>query len=231
MKMSYVSIVPVLVFFSLMNACTFMHLKNPEPTTSYNPNIVGYKLLNEQIFQKSCLECHSSAIHSGSIVLDSYSAIMSNLADVKNEVLGGTMPPDGPLSASDMALFSEWIRLGAPEVPQPTSTASPTSTPIADATPTPTPSELLPTYTSIRALIFVPKCLSCHSAGSSQSQRPLDNYDDMMANSSLIVAGDPGSSGVYTEVKGGTMPPRNMNQLTSEEISVIQTWIENGAPQ
>jgi len=222
----------------IFNSCGFKHVKGIAPESSaltYNLNQIGYKEINDLVIMPNCIQCHSQSAHSGSIVLDSYVMLKANLGLVQNEVVGETMPPTGALPADQIQLISDWIQNGAPEfaLQTPTPTPVPTATPVMTPTPitTPTPPTLVATYTSIRQNIFVPKCLSCHSSGSSQSSRPLDVYSKMMANSSLIQAGNPDNSGVYIEVSGGTMPPRNKNPVTDQEVAIIKAWIQNGAPQ
>ncbi len=224
----------------ILNSCGFTHLKDVAPESSaytYSIDQIGYKEVNELVLKPNCIECHNQSVHKGSIILDSFVNVKANLGLVQNEVVGQTMPPDGSLPSNQIKLVSDWIKNGAPEfasevpTPSPTSTPHASPTPVATATPivTPTPSVLVATYTSIRANIFVPKCLSCHSAGASEKKLPLDNYETMMANSSLIKAGNPNNSTVYIEVSGGTMPPRHRNPVTAEEVAVIKTWIQNGA--
>jgi uncharacterized membrane protein len=124
--------------------------------------------------------------------------------------------------------------------PRPTATPYPTATPRPTATPVPTPvatpspsasPTLIPTYQSIRANVFVAKCLNCHSANGSESNRPLDDYDKMMAVRGLVVPGSATNSSLYSAIQSGSMPPTRSQAVTKNELSVIQTWIQNGAPK
>ena len=232
MRRNKISISLVIISLILLNSCGFKRMKYAATGTgsfAYSINQIGYKQVSDLVLTQNCVKCHNQSLHDGSIVLDSYAAVKANLGLVQSEVASRSMPPDNTLQADQIQLISEWVSNGAPEVGSQAPSTSPT--PIAGGpTPTPAPpSVLVATYASIRENVFVPKCLSCHSAGASQSKRPLDNYANMMANTSLISAGDPANSGVYTEIDGGTMPPNNRNQVTAEEEAVIKTWIQNGA--
>ena len=88
---------------------------------------------NEQIvpiLQKTCLECHSSGMHKGGLVLDSYESLMKggkhgqaivphNASESRLiEMIEGNLDPpmpynEDPLSAADVALFKSWIDAGA----------------------------------------------------------------------------------------------------------------------
>jgi len=236
-------------FFStllILNACGIHESKNPSAESAaitYSADEIGYKEVNELVFQPSCIACHNSAVHQSGIVLDTYAAVKSNLSSAQNAISGGMMPPGAALPADQVNLINEWVSNGSPEVgaaaPSPTATPvasatpHPSATPRPNATPVPsgTPSTLLATYTSVRQAVFVPKCLSCHSAGLSEGRYPMDVYATMMATSGMIVPGNPSSSWVYTEIQAGYMPPSHSSAVTAAELAVIKTWIQNGAPQ
>jgi len=77
--------------------------------------------------------------------------------------------------------------------------------------------------------IFNNNCTSCHGNSGGLS---LASYDALMAggNSGLaVVPGDHGSSLLYQKIQYGDMPPGNNPDLTSDEINVIATWIDEGA--
>ncbi len=222
----------VIFSISFLSSCGFQRLKDLGPESSainYKIDQIGYKEVSELVINPSCVACHNQSVHKGSVALDSFAAVKANLGLVQNEVVGKSMPPDSPLPDDRIKLVSDWIQNGAPEFA--TQVATPTPSPSPTATPSPTPTGLIATYVSIRANVFLPKCLSCHSAGSSQRSLPLDNYEKMMADSWMIKAGNPGKSTVYTEIAAKAMPPRNRNAVTAQELSVIKTWIENGAPK
>lgn len=86
----------------------------------------------EPIFQKHCYECHSHAANKskGGLVLDSKAGWVKGGSDGPSVVPfkpdesvliaavrydGYEMPPEKPLSAEDVAILEEWVRMGAPD--------------------------------------------------------------------------------------------------------------------
>ncbi len=82
------------------------------------------------ILQKNCLGCHSSSVHRGGLVLDSYDALMkggkhgqeilphdakgSRITAMIEGEINPQMPLDAePLPASDIAIIKSWIDAGA----------------------------------------------------------------------------------------------------------------------
>ena len=205
-----------------------------------NPNSkISFNQVNLGIFQVSCLQCHSSSLAKGGVVLETYGNVITQMNDVITDIQSGDMPQNGSLSEEQINLFNLWIKQGAHEIgnedsstPNPTVTPAPTSTPVP--TSTPILSALAPNYQSIRDHIFVPKCLKCHGInGSKHSRFPLESYEQMMAQGELIVAGNPSKSTVVKEIRAGTMPTRKsgLPKVTPEELNVIETWISHGAQQ
>ncbi|GIU13572.1 MULTISPECIES: c-type cytochrome domain-containing protein [unclassified Shewanella] len=96
--------------------------------------------------------------------------------------------------------------------------------------------------------IFQTACIECHSADGEGTQRSgllLDSYANVMRgtkNGPVIVAGSPASSTLYLAIdhqldSSIQMPPHHDDHLslgaskplTSEQITVIKEWIEEGA--
>lgn len=87
-----------------------------------------------------------------------------------------------------------------------------------------TPPEVLtPTFASISKLILTSRCANCHSPGGTEPY--YDNYANTVKS---VVAGNPNSSSLYTEVKNNSMP-QNSVPLSKEEKAAIQDWITAGA--
>ena len=198
---------------------------------------ISYLDVQQKVFAPSCVSCHSNGNASGGVALDTYSSVVVNLQRAKSAISGGVMPPSGNMSQTQVQILSDWIAQGAPQVAiVVTTTPSPTPTPPTQSvTPTPTPVvtptpslTLTPTFSSIKANVFAAKCMSCHSSSGSQSSRPLDNYANMMAKG-LVVAGSSANSPVVQTIQDGSMPPRGVS-VTAAELSVIQQWIQLGAP-
>ena len=91
-------------------------------------------------------------------------------------------------------------------------------------------------------------CISCHSGsgeGVTQTQLALDNYESVMRGTKLgpvVVPGSAVSSSLYLVINHLVdtkiqMPPHHDNKLaqgegkalTTEQITVIKNWIEQGA--
>jgi hypothetical protein len=94
---------------------------------------------------------------------------------------------------------------------------------------------LLPTYTSIRKLIFEPKCLSCHAPGERADEVPLHTLQDLLMVEGLINLQNPEQSDLITAVtrtRRPMPPPRTgLSPLTSDEVAVLIEWIRQGTPQ
>jgi len=72
----------------------------------------------------------------------------------------------------------------------------------------------------------------CHSASNPQDGVNLTSYQAVM-NSGVISAGSPGNSDLYEAITetdpDKIMPPPPRTPLTSQQIQMIQTWIQQGA--
>jgi mono/diheme cytochrome c family protein len=89
----------------------------PTPVPSTQP-LVTYANVQSQIFTPQCIRCHNSGLAkpSGKVTLDSYNAVISFLSKIENELLvDQSMPPSGPLSTGDQALFQAWVNAGTPQ--------------------------------------------------------------------------------------------------------------------
>jgi predicted CXXCH cytochrome family protein len=77
-----------------------------------------------------------------------------------------------------------------------------------------------PSYQTDVAPILQSYCVSCHQAGGSEANKPLDTYQ-----SALNLSGD-----VEGEVAGCSMPPSSDAQPTAAQRETLLTWILCGAP-
>ena len=91
----------------------------------------------------------------------------------------------------------------------------------------PPPPVLEATFTSIHALILVPKCLGCHNPG---GEEPNIDYTDYQTSlqTGQITPGDPDDSDMYSECADGDMP-LNGPMLSAAELAAIEQWIGDGA--
>jgi hypothetical protein len=78
--------------------------------------------------------------------------------------------------------------------------------------------------------IFDANCTPCHIT-STRNNLSLSNYTNIMSGNStngpVIVSGDHANSLLWQKVNSGSMPPSG--QLTSDQINLIVTWIDEGA--
>ena len=97
----------------------------------------------------------------------------------------------------------------------------------------------LPTYTSIKANIIVPRCLSCHDSGASGGLN-MSTYASALATNpdsgvKDVVPGNANSSPLYLRASAATMPPSaGANPSSSAavppaDLILIRDWINAGA--
>lgn len=92
-------------------------------------------------------------------------------------------------------------------------------------------------YQDVIEPILDSKCYSCHSAKKRKGDLRLDQVEFIMQggkHGSVIEAGNPDSSSLYSRLMlpmedEDHMPPNERLQLSSSEISLIKTWITEGA--
>jgi hypothetical protein len=87
---------------------------------------------------------------------------------------------------------------------------------------------LEPTYSSLKATIFGPRCEKCHSGGEPAGRIDLSTYDAMMGGPVVIRPGSPGTSRLYKAVATGRMPKRG-TKLSPTELQAVESWILRGA--
>ena len=101
----------------------------PRPTPTPTPQLpaptrFSYVEVQKQIFNRSCVRCHSGAQPAGKIDLTSFAMLMSRSKNivpgspakslVYGEISGGSMPPRGPaVDPVLIAYLSNWIKAGA----------------------------------------------------------------------------------------------------------------------
>jgi uncharacterized membrane protein len=94
---------------------------------------------------------------------------------------------------------------------------------------------LEPTYASLRALIFDPRCVSCHSSEGTANLYPLDSLANIVLQTDLIDRNNPEKSVLIEAVTRETfpMPPPKSGypRLSDEEVKVLTEWIRLGLPE
>ena len=136
---------------------------------------------------------------------------------IYSAVVGGTMPPSGALSSSDQQIISAWIVEIGSVSPNPAPAPTPNPQPTPTPAPAPAPADPNATFTYIEKNILGISCSRCHG---------FNTYNSVM---SIVSAGSPNSSSLYTEVSSGNMP-KNSSPMTSSQIKIIYDWIAAGAP-
>lgn len=207
----------------------------PQPPPSgggTDPDITGSpeQVAALTIVKKQCGACHGSAQGGAGGV--------SNLLNVKHlldagliidgdptqgRLIGsmkdGSMPPVGPMPADEIALVESWVRSGVD--------ASGTN-------PLPPETPLEPTFASINEKILIPKCVACHGPNLAEDNYRVDSYAYLLGNGAktMVIPGDSAESKLFKSVNDN-MPPTadGYLPLTGEEISVIEEWIQAGAPK
>lgn len=194
----------------------------PNPTPSPTPLPVGGTLEQKAIaiLTNNCYICHGSAANGGLDQINNPTRVIqlgfitpgvATTSKIYDAINAGRMPPTGKLSASDIQTIFDWINAGAKTPTQPV--------------PTPTPIALGPTYASLQANIFAPRCLACHSTSTARGGVVLDNYTKVMK---YVRAGQPTSSKLYTIMASGEMPQSPYAKLNSTELKAVSDWIKAG---
>ena len=176
------------------------------------------------VLENRCASCHNSQNPQGGIdyITDTASLLYYRLVvpnDPGSSILfqtiqSGEMPPDRPLSQSEVDAINQWITSGLTGVdvgaPQPSQ---------------PPPSNTLEArFSSIQSRVFAVKCASCHMNGQALGGVSLSTYNSTRG---LLTPGAPNSSILYTSLlPGGKMA----NRASASEMAVIRDWITAGAP-
>ena len=90
-----------------------------------------------------------------------------------------------------------------------------------------------PTFTSLQAKVFTPKCASCHSGPNAPHGVLCSSYEHMMSNAifpPLIVPGNPEASSLYKVLRDGSMP-KDSKPLPKHVVDAVYSWIKNGSKQ
>lgn len=128
------------------------------------------------------------------------------------------------LSDSDVDMYGPAIKSYYEMAPA-NATASPTPAPGASPAPSPTPGSGNLTYASISSSLQV--CAQCHSVSKSDL---LTN--NQYSGKAWVIPGDPANSPIIWALNGtngAAQMPKGMSPLSSDQITAIQTWIQQGA--
>jgi hypothetical protein len=164
--------------------------------------------------------CHNgtSGGDAGEYTLNTYAGIMKIVkagnpgsSKLVTIISGGSMPPKGhtAVSATQLDLIKTWIAQGALN-----NTCTETTCDTSNVTYSTSVSKILQTY-----------CTGCHGGSSPSGSVDLTTYSNVLAqvNNGKLWGDVSHASGYNAMPLGGT-------SLTSCELSTINTWIKNGAP-
>lgn len=210
----------VIISLIALSGCRFLYQEKDQVSLFFPGKSVSYAQVRERVFTPKCVSCHGQ---SGGVSLESYSLVKQNLSLIQSAVITQKiMPPRGALPSTDIQLLQAWIDAGAPEFSDNT------------ATPTPEP-KLEAKFSSIRKLIFEPKCMACHSTGGLAEKVPFMAYEQFLNSPrDIVIPKEPDDSGLVIAIEredDKRMPPpeTGANPLSEEERKTIRDWISNGA--
>jgi len=118
------------------------------------------------------------------------------------------MPPAGPLSENLKSLLRNWIAAGSPEGSVSTNPGGGTSGGTTGGTTGGTGS---PDFALVRAEVFAPSCISCHSS-----------FGTLAGIKNKLPA-------IQNAVNSGFMPPSG--PLPEAKKGLLNLWVSNGAPE
>ncbi len=220
----------VISSFLLMTSCTHDSpfedinkdsIRNPIVSNNCDTDTIYFVNVIKPIINNSCAttNCHDKSTAAEGIVLDSYANIFisgivkagnpleSKLYDVITESGGeDAMPPNNPLSNTQISLIKTWIEQGALN----NECVEDCKMTNLDFT-----ADIWPTINN--------NCTSCHTTNNASGGVVIENLDDvkvLIDNSKLVdvINGQNGAS---------LMPPGN--KLSQCNIDQIEQWIKDGA--
>jgi len=183
---------------------------------------ISYGEVRDVVFKPSCIACHGD---SGNVNLETFESTRPHLEEIRATSLNSRTMPKAPfanLNKTQLQYLAAWYQAGTPEFAK-------------DPNPPRPPEVLKPTFASIKANIFVPKCIKCHNPDGNADRVPLETIEDLVKSPLEVVipqnADESGLILVLLEGARGKMPPENsgISPVSASEIEIIKTWINNGA--
>jgi mono/diheme cytochrome c family protein len=220
----------ILIGSTALVGCGMITGKDPAPAlqaegsvSSVSPNNSALTTQAVSILQTNCASCHGSSGQGGvSNITNPSNLVATNLivpgdpasSTLYTAISSGTMPLNGPLSSSDATVIRQWIQTGFSQTPTPSPSPSASPSPTSTITTSVSFSKtILPTLKS--------SCVSCHSGNGG-----LTNLSSYTGVSSVVKAGSPNGSQLYTEITpGGSMAKHAPSGFSAE----VSGWIAQGA--
>ncbi len=85
---------------------------NIDVSSGCDANSIKYTTCVQPIIDTNCKGCHTGSNASAGIKLDSYNNVQANYTVSITAIHGGTMPPAGKLSQSDITILENWKTQG-----------------------------------------------------------------------------------------------------------------------
>jgi len=195
---------------------------NGDTSIPCDPNKIYFQQQVLPILVSNCAKsgCHDNASHKEGIILTSYNSTMQtgkvrpgnpNNSELYKQIANGEMPPAGntPLTQAQRMLVYNWILQGAENLVCANMCGDTVNV----------------TYSLSVKTIISNKCQGCHSGANPQGAIDLTTYTNVKAqvtNGKLwgAVNGNAGYSAM----------PKNGSKLSVCELTKIQKWIAQGAP-
>ncbi len=245
----------ILIAILVFSGCNYNNSKgsnaqNLQPVQKVtSPEQITFKMVNEAVIANACAKCHSAAGgNKGGVNLESYANVFKLAHEIRQEVAGATMPPNGKLTEAQIKLITDWIDVGALEFgkiagevpvipPTPPSTsqtpvvppeppATSGTTPVEPpANPPANPPVVPPTekinFATVLEKVIQTNCFKCHTAATgNKGDVNLETYENVFHWRAEIA----------DEVSHNRMPTKRGTPLTPEQKQLILTWISEGAP-
>jgi hypothetical protein len=193
-----------------------------DSSTPCDPNKVYFQQQVLPILVSYCAKsgCHDNASHKEGIILTSYNSTMQtggikpgnpNDSKIYKEIVKGEMPPAGnsPLTTAQKNLIYNWIIQGAENLVCQNICGDTVNI----------------NYSLSVNPIIINKCQGCHSGANPQGGIDLSSY---LAVKAQISNGK--LWGAVNWSPGFSPMPKNGNKLSECELTKIQKWIAQGAP-
>jgi mono/diheme cytochrome c family protein len=220
------ALVFLVVVVSFLGSTT--RLASQQPTSANPPAVVDFNRDVQPIFNTNCLACHAGSNPKAGLQLDTFENALNGgddgkvimPGDAKSSLLiqkitdttGKQMPPQGPLSAQDIATITAWVSQGAkPGAPgQAQSSTAPSAIPDGPTTPV-VAKALVNTY-----------CVTCHNDKLKTGNFSLQNAD-------LTKVGDNPElwETVVLKLRAGMMPPPDIRRPTIAQYEGLRDWLES----
>ena len=193
-----------------------------DSTTICDPNKIYFQQQVLPILVSNCAKsgCHDNASHKEGIILTSYNSTIQtgrvrpgqpNESELYKKIANGEMPPAGntPLTPAQKNLIYDWILQGAKNLVCENMCGDTVNVTFA---------------LSVKPIISN-KCQGCHSGANPQGGIDLSTYNGVKAK-----VNDGKLWGSVNWSAGFSPMPKNGNKLTGCELTKIQKWIAQGAP-